>query len=182
MKLPDSNSGGSIGGSILGNYKFISIYSKTTSASQTRLGTDIEKTVTKSEYVTKNNTGTTIIGATTMTTANVSYSIDTLVDVYSYTNGMLTDSMQLPFQVTSPPSNGSAPYKMIGSDSAYFSSGFLSMGGSTQPTVALGAKLKMDGNKLYMTINTSQHNSQEVQGVTVITDSDVYSVITLQKL
>src|SRR5436309_8633489 len=72
---------------IQGNYKFISITAHTKSTTRTTSGTDVSEATTYSDYITQNNTGTVKIDGSTMTSQNLSYSIDTIMTSIVTTNG-----------------------------------------------------------------------------------------------
>lgn len=149
-----------------GTYKFISMESHTVNTEEASDAQHTEKSVTYSDYITKDNTGSIQFSGSTLTSSNLAYSIDTTVKAYFYYNNSLTDSAEVPFQMTMPPSSGVTTYKMISSDSIYVNSGFIAMGGNTQQTVPSGMKIKVDGNILYMYANVSQTTSVVSQGVT----------------
>src|SRR5438128_2457893 len=97
---------------IQGNYKLLSITAHTKSTNRTTIGTDVAEATTYSDYITQNNSGTIKIDASTITSQNLSYSIDTIMTSIITTNGT-SDTMQLPLQLTMPPSSGSMAYKSI---------------------------------------------------------------------
>ncbi len=167
--------------SLNGNYKFLSMEAITSSTIEIVSGPDREKSVTLSHYITKYNTGTLVISPSTMVTNNISYSIDTTVMTYSYSNDVLNDSTTMPFQFNVTPTSSSASYTMVGSDSAYFSSGSMFSSGVAQPTIPMGVKFKTIGSKLYMNMRGRQSNSQTSQGAIINTLADVNSVVTLEK-
>ena len=177
-----ASGGGSTSQSIIGNYKFISMTASTYSAVDVALPGNEEKDITISNYITKDNTGTIAITASTFASNNVGYSIDTIANVYTYINGSLFDSTQMPFQFAVPPGSSTASYKTVGSDSLYFTSGSAVSGGTTQQTQASGGRWKWNGNLLYMTFRTSQTSSQTVQGTQAVTTDTAYVVYTLQKM
>jgi hypothetical protein len=110
------------------------------------------------------------------------YSVDAMARTYFYTNGTLEDSIDLPFTFTLPPTNSTATYKKIGSDSIYVTSGaFTTPGGGTQQGSSGGYKLKFDGDKMTLTGNYSQSKTELVQGITQRSFSSAITVITLQK-
>ncbi|MFL5787434.1 MAG: hypothetical protein ACJ748_05235 [Flavisolibacter sp.] len=166
---------------IQGNYKFISITAHTKSTTRTTSGTDVSEATTYSDYITQNNTGTVKIDGSTMTSQNLSYSIDTIMTSIVTTNGT-SDTIQMPFQVTVPPSSGTAAYQSISADSIYCPSGTIFMSGTTQAAIPSGARIKLDGDKLYMTVHGIQTATQTVQGETVYVYADVNGTVTLQKM
>ena len=166
---------------IQGNYKFISLVGHTISTNRTSLGTDVEESTTYTDYLSQNNSGTVKIDASTITSQNISYSVDTTMTSYIISNGT-RDTIQMPFQVDVPPSSGSTSYKSISADSIYCTSGTVFMNGTSQASMPTGVKLKTDGDKLYMTFQGSQTTTQSVQGQSVYMFTQVKSTITLQKM
>lgn len=167
---------------ITGNYKFVSLTSHTIASDEISVPGDDEKEVTISNYTTKENSGTINITSNTMTSNNLSYSIDTLLSTYSYINGVLSDSSQVPFQFTVPASSSTSTYSKIGSDSLYFASGSMFMNGSSQQTSPSGAKFKVQGNLLILSVNLANNGTQNYQGQTVVTSETGTAQITLQKM
>ena len=166
---------------IQGNYKFLSMTAHTVSTTRTSYAGDVEEATTYSDYITQNNTGTLKIDASTITTQNISYTIDTIMTSIFVSNGT-RDTMQMPFQFTAPASSSTTPYKTITADSIYCPSGSLLMNGTSQATIPTGVKLKTDGNKLYMTFQGTQTSTQTYQGQTVYIYENVKATATLQKL
>ena len=166
---------------IQGNYKFVSLTAHTVSTTRTSYGTDVAEATTYTDYITQNNTGTIKIDASTISSQNVSYTIDTVMTSIIIENGT-RDTMQLPFQFTAPASSSMSTYKTITADSIYCPSGSLFMNGTSQATIPTGVKLKTDGNKLYMTFQGVQTSTQTAQGQTVYIYANVKATATLQKM
>ena len=167
---------------IQGNYQFISVSQTSHVTQQVTTGDDVEKMVTVATFTSTKNSGTLKIDAATMSSNNITYTANTMAKGYYYYNGSLEDSTDAPFAFTVPASSATATYKMVGSDSVYFSSGTMFANGITQPTQPVGAKLKVEGNKLYITQSIDQSATQNVQGETVVTHTQLTGVILLQKL
>jgi hypothetical protein len=170
---------------LLGNYKFISMEAQAITSMQTTAGADVEKSVSKAQYITKNNTGTIKFDVTTISSSDMSYAVDTTVTGYFYTNGILQDSATMPFAVSMPPFSSTAPYKLVGADSIYFSSGSLFMEASTSMSSATkpsGSKLRFDGNKLFITSSYNEAGTREVQGMQVYSTIQALTIVTLEKL
>ena len=166
---------------IQGNYKFVSMTAHTKATNRVTLGTDVSEATTYSDYISKDNTGTVKIDATTITTQNIAYSIDTVMTSITVDNGT-RDTIQMPFQFMAPPSSATSSYKSVTADSIDLPSGTLFMNGQSQATVPTGVKIKTDGNILYMTFHGIQTSTQTSQGATLYSYSEVNSTATLQKL
>lgn len=166
-----------------GEYKLLLIEATTSSAQELTLGTEFEKIVVLSHYITKENKGTIKFDATTLSSMNISYTVDTIATGYLYSNGDLIDSLELPVQFELPPSNTSTPYKMVGADSIYFSGGTAVIGSDpSQQSLPGGAKLKFEGNKLYMISKIYNTTTTMEQGVKVVVTQQGTFTTTLQKL
>src|ERR1700755_2463482 len=86
------------GNNLIGNYKFISLTASTSSTHITDDGSTVDKTITTSNYTTTNNTGTLVIDATKITSADLSYSISTTATAAIYEDGVLVDTEEVPFE------------------------------------------------------------------------------------
>ena len=170
------------GGAFSGTYKFISMQVNSISTVQADFGVEVEKTVTISHYLSKDNSGTIKFEGSRLTSTDLSYSIDTIIKVYSYLDDVLYDSLDMTFQFSVPPSSATAPYKMIGSDSLYLSSGSMFMGDTTQQTVPVGYKIRTEGDKLYMTYKHNSTSTQDTQGITIVSTSEGSATSTFQKV
>lgn len=151
--------------SLIGEWKFLGMETNSISTmSYTESGTTY-KDVTVSAYKTKDNAGTTTFSSSTYQTTNIAYSVDTIVKGFFYENGVLIDSIEMPFQFALPPFSGSQSYQVVGSDSIYFSNGGVSSPGST-PAPG-GCKFRIEGNKLILTTNISSSETIDVGGGTM---------------
>src|SRR5690349_15926965 len=72
---------------ITGTYTFVSMDVTTESSQEYTDASGNQKTVTTSAYTTEDNTGTVTIDATTMTTTNIAYSVNTTIKTDFYMNG-----------------------------------------------------------------------------------------------
>jgi hypothetical protein len=170
-------------GTLLGNYKFISMEVSTKAIEEISVGVS-QKTITTSHYTTANNSGTMNFDGSKATANNLSYSVDTVAKAEIYINGALQDSLEMPFQFTLPPSSSTAPYKMVGSDSIYFSQGSFFVDGSSSTstqTTPSGAKLTFVGDKVLMTTKINDVTTTTIQGVSVKETRIATTVVTLQK-
>lgn len=175
------NDSATFGVDITGNYKYISLQAKTNSTVQSVSGSDMNKTVTTSEYTTQNNTGTITIDAGKFTSSNLAYSVNATANSTLYENGVVSGTYSMPFQFTLPSSNGTATYRRISADSIYFESGSILIGGSANASLPGGAKIKIENGNLTLYTTTVQSSTTSNQGETVTSVANVVSVITLQK-
>jgi len=171
--IPDSDI------SILGNWKFVSMDVSTNSTVESTDALGSLKTITTSNYITENNTGNVTIDASKMSISNVSYSVNTIAEGYIYTDGSLTDSIEAPLQYNAPATSGVYNYRMIGSDSIYFDSGSFFMNGATQQSLPGGAKLKMQGDTLYLIQSSAQTKTLDTLGATIVSNLQAKASIKL---
>ena len=115
-----SNNGPGSSAQLVGTYKFLYLSAQTQSISQVSGGGQNEKTVTNTNYKTTQNTGTVTFTADSLASKGVGYSANTTSNSYIYDNGVLTDSISLPFSFSYPASNSTTKYDVIGQDSLFF--------------------------------------------------------------
>jgi hypothetical protein len=176
----DSSSTGSSG--IDGNYKFVSLQSQTSSTAQFSDGVSNYNSLTTSNYTTTNNTGTIAIGNNTMTGNGIGYSINSTATTYEYIDNVLFDSLSSPFNVTIPPVSSVSSFKLIGTDSIYFSGGFMSgAGGSNMASVPSGGRYKMVGGTLTLTLNFAKDTVDASSGFPVHQHESGTAIATMQK-
>ncbi len=147
------------------------------------MGTDY-KTVAVSDYTSINNGGGLNITASTMSTVGMTYAVYTTLQGAEFIDGVFQDSLSAPFDATIPPTSNTSSYKLIGTDSIYFPSGFINSPGSGGPvqSLAVGAKFLISGSTLTMTIIVPpQVATQSGGGVTVNSSESATETITLQK-
>ena len=177
--------GGGSGGAnakLVGVWKFLFLHAETLSDNEVNDQGVVLRTVTKSVYDTKENTGT--FNLTTefkAVTNNYGYSVDTVAVGYIYENNVFQDSLEIPFQIPYFTVNSSSDYKLVGSDSIFFTSGVLSTGGTTQNTRPAGMKYKIDGSTLTMNFTTSRDTTMNIGGMTAKVKQLATGTITFVK-
>lgn len=168
--------------SLTGNWKFVGLHAKTESTIELSDGIDVLKTITLSEYYSKNNTGTIVIDDSKMTGTNVGYEIDTVAKGFTYENNVLIDTVTVPFYFIAPPSNSVSPYTRVSADSLYFTGGqFATMGGPATPTNPVGVKLQFKDDKILLTVKLAISEVQDVLGIRQSKKQAIVSVLTYQK-
>jgi hypothetical protein len=179
-----NGSGGSSNGSEIGTWKFISMHSTTSQAVETKIGSETVKDVTTSDYITENNTGTLKFDGSNCTMTGIGYSVNTTVTATEYTNGVAGTSFQSPMSVVLSPTDGTAPYKKIGTDSLYFATGAMSTVGTsgTVQSLPAGYKLRYYGSDS-MTMSTVYDDVQltVVSGISAKITSHAVVVSSLKK-
>jgi hypothetical protein len=183
------DSGGSGGGSsdaLSGTWKFTSVTASTQATGEYNDAGDDIKDVTTSNYTSTDNTGTYVFSGGTATSAGVGYSVSTTLYYTSYDNNVLTDNDSTPYSVTVPSSGGASTYKIIGTDSVYFTGGFVTSadlsGGAQQATTPLGYKFQISGKVLTMTSAIIKDTTEDLGGGLLAQIHDVANFsVTLTK-
>lgn len=178
----DSSLGGSNNASLTGNWKFIGMHSKTESIVELSDGIDVLKTITLSEYYSKNNTGTIVIDDSKMTGTNVGYEIDTIAKGFTYENNILIDTVSAPFYFIVPPTNSVSPYTRVSADSLYFTGGqFATLTGPATPTNPVGVRVQFKDDKILLTVKLAISEVQNVLGIRQSKKQSLILVLTYQK-
>lgn len=166
---------------ITGTWTFVSMDVNTSTIQEYNDGSGTNRSVSSSNYTTENNTGTVVIDASTMSSNNLSYSVNTTMKSDLYYNGVLQTSNTIPFTFTAPVSSGSSTYRTINADSVYFESGSIFMNDASQQTIPTGARLNMEGNTLYMTTSIAQTSTEVIFGISMKTDINITTRVKLQR-
>ncbi len=179
------NSGGNGTGtsSIVGTWKFDSLYASTKNVSEyTDMDSDFT-TVTLINYNSKHNTGTVTFNAdSTCSSSNLSYSVDTTANAYNYENGVLLDTTAQAFSFSIDSSSITRTYELIGSDSIYFPQGFIATSASTTTQApSSGGRININGNTLTLTATIYRDTTFEYGGFPVHSIDSAKTIITLTK-
>ncbi|RTL58910.1 MAG: hypothetical protein EKK37_11360 [Sphingobacteriales bacterium] len=181
----DSSAGGNGGstgaGAIAGTWNFAGLSANTKSDVSETDSTDIIRAVTTADYSTTNNKGTVTFGTNTFTGTGIGYDLSTTAFVKFYTNGVLEDSLQMPFSFTLPPATSSGTYKLVGKDSLYFTGGFISIGLDSMETKPIGYKYVIAGNKLTLTSKFTNSFQEVDNGVMATIKQSADITVVLQK-
>jgi hypothetical protein len=184
-KKSNTGGGGTPPSELAGNWNFVSLGVSVTNTVQETVGSVTEKSVTVSNYTTTNNTGLITFSADSMFGKGIGYSVNVNAMGYEYQNGVLLDSVSEPFTFTYPPTNSSAAYKLVGTDSlVYPAGGLVTLPGSAaaQPTGPVGGHLAITGNKLVLTIHFLQVATQQSPGgATATTTVAGVETVNMQK-
>ena len=168
---------------IEGDYDFLGMSAHTESAITVQESGSEVKAVTVSDYVTKENTGTMKITSDQFTATDLSYSIDTVVNVKTYLDNVLFDDSDVPFTGSVPATSGSSPYVRNSADSLT-ATGFLGIPSDPSgaiPTGDVGLKLSWSGDTLLMKVNTSFTQSVSQGGVPGTMVASVKGTFKLKK-
>jgi len=169
-----------------GTYKFINLTAHTQSNVNESVGGVTSSTTALTDYTTTDNAGTIVITADMMSATGLTYSVSTDVRGAAFLNGQFQDSLNFPFDITLPATTSSSKYKLIGSDSLYFSAGgFITSAslpsGGTVPTTGSGGRFTFHADTLILTSSVKQSITQTVQGATIKSDDFATETIRLKK-
>jgi hypothetical protein len=171
---PGNNGGGGGAGTqaLIGTYDFLYMAAHTESDITMTMAGETMRTVTISDYVSKQNTGIYEFTAKEMKSAGIGYTVDTVVKAWSYTNGQLDEEFEAPFTFSTTGYTSSGTYKLIGTDSIYSESGFASVptGGGGQTNIPIepsGTKFFWSGDTLTFYGQYAAVVTQTVQGMVV---------------
>lgn len=175
-EIPENN--GNTDGSELGTWNFISLHAIT----KETIEAPGEKLVTVSDYTTIDNKGTITFQNSKMSANNISFSANTIAKVYYYENGVLEDSIPVPFAYTAPATSTTYDYEMIGADSIHIKSGSLSLpdaGGNTGS--GEGYRLRWEGNRMIMMVNYKGIIQRDVNGHIFDAEVEIKGEYTLER-
>jgi hypothetical protein len=168
-------------GPLDGNWTFTSMQVQDSSSDHYNDGND-ELTTSTLYYTTKNNKGSVTISGGTMAYQGLSYSVDTVMSIKSYTDGTMTDELSSPFTFTLPSTSAASTFKIVGTDSIYFpSGGLVSIGGMTTTTTGAGYKYVLSGNTLTMTTHLVKDSTDNSNGFPEQLHQDVKAAVTLTR-
>jgi hypothetical protein len=178
-----NNTGPGDSSQLVGNYKFLYLSASTQETNTESAAGQNIRTVTFTNYKTTSNTGTVAFTKDSLSSKNVGYTANTNANVYIYTNNSLTDSLQMPFSETVPPTSSTAKYDVIGKDSIYFHGGSIfGLSAGATATVPSGGRFSFKGDTLLITMKISQNLPPQNQGGVTITGTvAIQGVIAMQK-
>lgn len=165
----DPGAGGGTGNNnnIIGEWDYVGITAHTEATiSFTEAGQEF-KTVSLSDYVSKNNTGTVKITATDIIASGVAYSIDTTVNVKTYVSNILLDQSEVPFVFDVPATSSTSAYTRNSNDSLTVTSwiGAPSTPSGPAPVGPTGIRIAWSGDTLLLKVYSTRSQSIVQQGV-----------------
>jgi len=168
---------------LLGTWNFVGMTATRKSTIVAGTGANEEKIITYYGFHSKNNAGTITFDATNLTSANLTYSFDTVVNSKFYLGGVLDDEYDDDFSFVLPLSSGVAPYKAVGTDSLYYSSGFMNIDPDASPTATLpgGSRISWSGDTLMLKMLYVGTRNQVINGVNAKVSDDIYQLVKLKK-
>jgi hypothetical protein len=182
-----NNGGGSGGGgnstaNIAGDYDFVGLVAHTeATVTASQLGQTV-KTVTVSDYVTFNNSGTLRITSNQMTSTDIAFDIDTMMNAKTYINNVLMDDSDFPFIMSSPPQSGTSTYVRNSPDSITITGPFAYPDPTGNPaTGSIGSKLEWHGDTLHMKTATTYTRNITQGGIPAVFTGTVTGVQKFRK-
>jgi len=172
--------------SLEGEYAMISLKADTYASSVSKMpGSDeVDSSIVTSSYESTKTEGTVTIDPKNFVSKKLGYTVSGRATGLIYVDGELMGESNQPFDFTIPASDGSSPYKLVGTDSIYFSGGFISSpvyGQEPVPSMASGVKYKWAGDTLILTTAVRVKDTDTQDGVTAVTDTRINSVIRMKK-
>ncbi|MBI1782411.1 MAG: hypothetical protein HYR66_13775 [Sphingobacteriales bacterium] len=177
----DTSAGGTGSGSVSGTWNFAGLSANTKSDVSETDGTDVVRAITTADYSTTNNKGTITFATNTFTGTGIGYDLSTTAYGKFYTNGVLEDSLDMPFSFTLPPGNSSGSYKLVGTDSLYFTGGFIAIGLDSMESKPIGYKYVISGNKLTLTSKFTNSFQEDDNGIMATVKQSADITVVLQK-
>lgn len=140
------------------------------------------RSVTVSNYVTKNNVGTATINATDINFIRVGYNIDTTANGKTYVDGDLLSDFDFPYIASFPPKNTTNSYTRVNDDSLNITGALgVSDPSGVTPTGSAGVKLSWSGDTLMLRIKSSFTQNITQGGVDGILTGNVDGFSKLKK-
>lgn len=173
------------GQDITGEWRFVGAIAHTLSDITVTDGVDELRTVTVSDYVTTNNSGTFKFADNQFSYTDVSYSIDTIMNVKSYENGVMYDDSDLPFIMDAPPLTASSDYVRNTDDSLTFTNPvFTGMdpSGGGLPAGPTGAILSWAGDTLQLRTVVSSTTTTSVSGFPAVMKARMDGMMRMVRL
>lgn len=170
-----------------GTYTFVAMKADTYADISYVYDTDAEikkySTISTCTYQTTNNKGTVIIDATKFNSSKFAYSINATLYGKNYMNDVQSGYSNMPFVLDMPESSGSSSYQLIGTDSIYFSGGFVNSPalGDSVASLPSGAKYKWEGDTLVISSALILRDTVVEDGATLYSDKRSAQIMRLKK-
>jgi len=180
-----TNTGGGGNPALLkGEWKFISQEAEIKSTVEYTvpgLGTKA-KSVTYTKYTTLDNKGELVIDDTKMSFNGIEYRISTTSAVELYSNNVLVNKTDTPFDYTIPEYTSVSDYKVVLSDSIRFTNSIITFAqGSPVASESSGVKYLIEGNKLKLFADRKETKTESQQGITALVIDEAKTVINCER-
>jgi hypothetical protein len=151
---------------VSGNWNFVNMNSQT----QVFAVVGGDTTITFSNYITQNNSGSISFTIDSMSVNGLAYSVSSTATTYAYYQGVAYDTLSTPFTSSLPATSVGAGYKLIGNDSLYFPNGGLLPTGISSTSQGQGARFVISGDTLRLTVQATDTTTGQIQtGTGIIT-------------
>ena len=179
----NGNTPGSTTSDLRGDWKLVSISGVSTVRDTFNALGSQAVIISKYTYASTSAAGSYTITNTDFISKGITYDFDGKLVYTAYEDGLLILNDSMDASSTIPPTNGTAPYKLQGTDSLYFTSGgILSIQGSNTTNVKpAGCKYKLEGNKLTLTMKMQMSESIVQNGITGRRKLMADAIVVLQK-
>lgn len=140
-----------------------------------------DKAVTVSDYTTINNSGVIVIDASNIKGTGLTYEVKTIATTSYYEDNIFLYSGPTPVSAIVPPTNSSAPYKLIGTDSIYFKNGSFVSDIGSGTNGGNGGKYTVSGKTLTFYHHATRDTIIRFSGETFRQVDDVHATIVMEK-
>jgi hypothetical protein len=168
---------------IEGDYDFVGMAAHTEAAITVDASGSELKSVTVSDYETKDNRGTMKITSDQFISTDFFYTAETVANVKTYMDNVLMAESDVPIVASTPPSTGTTPYVRNSADSltAQGSLGVPTDPSGTIPLGPAGIKLSWSGDTLLCKLTTTFTQSVSQGGVPATMVASINGVFKLKK-
>ena len=179
--LTNTNNQGTTTVNFTGNWKFVNFSASTLAINEMDDAGVKTKTITTSNYTSENNAGTVVFTNQSMNYSNVAYSVNATAIGTIYEDGVFIDSITFPVQLTVPPTTAQVAFTRVGADSLSYPAGTVTIGGTPSNGPA-GSRVRIEGDKLFMTQRFYDSTNSVVQGMKIKEVKTANVVTVFQKL
>lgn len=179
---PDPGTGAA--NNILGDWKFVGMTGNSTTVSTATMAGDVMKSKSIMNYVTQNNSGSVKITGSQFIFTNLTYDINTTVNMTSYVNGILILDTDMPVATSFPLTNESDPYVRNTNDSLTLTASSLaSAGAPVAPiTAPLGMKISWASDTLLLKFHMIFTTTADYGGMPATVAGSTDGVLKLKRI
>lgn len=180
----NNQGGGNIAG-IVGDWNFVGLSVQSTSIVEVSdVGIQL-KTVTTADFDSKNNSGTIKITSNEFSYSNITYDVDTLVNMKMYLNGDLLNDEEMPYVFSPTPMSNTTTYVKNSNDSITLKNGIFSLDDPSQgapvATGEVGMKISWASDTLLLKMVTPFSRTIVNQGIPGVLSGNMVGTMRLKK-
>lgn len=180
-----NNQGGGNNTSIVGDWDFVGLSVQSTSIVEVSdVGIQL-KTVTTGDFDSKNNSGTIKITSNQFSYSNITYDVDTVVNMQMYLNGDLLSDEEMPYVFSPTPMSNATTYVRNTNDSLTLKNGIFSLADPSQGgpvgTGEIGMKISWASDTLLLKMVTPFSRTIVNQGVPGVLSGNMTGTMKLKK-